>query len=193
MTFRLLIIFFSLTPITLLGQTNLDSSSRASTEDIYSIIQAIIKREKLNKNYGILLTPEANCNINKEDSNYLPTLLIKPNQPDTVSKYNSSGFAIMSNLAWPDKNIFTPADIDNILKAKQVFKDYKWDNKRLGFNQNNKKEYYTFSIPYFNLAHDKVVVMYEFLCPGLCGNGKTILLTKTNKGWEITGLEFWDH
>ena len=80
-----------------------------------------------------------------------------------------------------------------ILKEKQTFTNLKWDNKQLGFNLENKKKYYTFSVPYFNLAHDKAIVMYKYHCPGLCGGGSTILLTRTQKGWDSTTLELWFH
>ena len=193
MTVRLLILFFLLTPFAIFGQTSMGNSNNDLSKDIYSIIKTIIKNEKINTNNGLSITPELNCNINQVDTVYLQTLLIKPKLVDTTHKSNPSDFAVASNMTYPDKNILTPADIEYILKEKQIFANFKWDNKQLGFNLENKKKYYTFSVPYFNLTHDKVIVMYKYHCSGLCGGGSTILLTKTEKGWDSTTLELWFH
>jgi len=189
MTVRYLIIIFFLTPFALFGQTVNDSLSN----DIYAIIKSVIIKEKINKNHGLVLTPEINCNINQEDTAYLNTLLIKPKPVDTVNKTSSSGFLLAPNLTYPDKNIFTQEDIDYILKTKEKFTHFKWDNSQLGFDLKNKKKYYAFSVPYFNLTHDKAIVMYEFRCGGLCGGGSTLLFSKTDKGWDETLLELWFH
>jgi len=189
MTVRFLIIIFILTPFALFGQTGNDSLAN----DIYAIIKVIIKKEKINKNHGLALTPEKNCNINQEDTAYLQTLLIKPKLVDTVYNASSSDFRVAKDFIYPDKNILTQADIDYILKTKQKFIHFKWDNSQLGFDLKNKKKYYTFSVPYFNSTHDKAIVMYEFRCGGLCGGGSTFLLSKTDKGWDETILELWFH
>jgi hypothetical protein len=193
MTVRLSIIIFILTPFALFGQTNSDSLNQSLSKDIYSIIKTIIKTEKINRNSGLALISEKNCNINQDDTTYLQTLLIKPKPVDTTKKTSSSDFVIVSNLTYPDKNILTQADINYILKAKKNFTEFKWDNTQLGFNLKSDKKYYSFSVPYFNLTHDKAIVMYRYHCSGLCGGGSTILLTKTNKGWDNTTLELWFH
>ena len=193
MTVRLSIFILILTPFSLFGQTNSDSLNHSLTKDIYLIIKTIITTEKLNRGFGIALIPERNCNINKDDTTYLQTLLIKPKQVDTTQKIGSSDFVVVSNLTFPDKNILTQADINYIITAKENLIKFKWDNKQLGFNLKSKKKYYSFSVPYFNLTHDKAIVMYRYHCPGLCGGGSTILLTKTDKGWDNTTLELWFH
>ncbi len=190
MTVRLSIIIFLLLPFAVFGQNNNNNINEGLSKDIYSIMKTLIKKEKLNKKYGLALNPGKSFNIDQEDSAYLQTLLIKPKPFDTTSSNDS---VIVINLSYPDKNIFTQADIEYILHAKQNLANFKWDNKKLGFNLKNEKNYYTFSIPYFNLAHDKVIVMYEFHCPGLCGGGGTILLSKTAKGWDNTTFERWVH
>lgn len=190
MTARLSILLLFLVPFTLLGQAYGDSSNKISTKEIYSIIQRVIQNEKLKKKYGLEITPEKYCNFNQDDASYLQTLLIKPTQPDTI-QHSGSPDTIETFISYPDKNILTPADIEYILNTKENFKDFSWDNNRLKFNLKRRDQYYTFSVPYFNLAHDKVIVMYEFHCPGLCGGGSTILLTRTDKGWNYTYLQIW--
>ncbi|MEZ5034707.1 MAG: hypothetical protein R2796_06940 [Chitinophagaceae bacterium] len=170
-----------------------ETSLAKQTDDIYSILKFVIKKEGFDRKYGILLTPNPSCNLNTTDKEYLQTLLINPKPTDLTIKTDSSGFVLISELFWPDKNILTQSDINYILKNKQKLANFKWDNERLGFDTANKKYYYTFSIPYFNIEKDKVLLMYEFLCPGLCGNGRTLLLTKTKNGWDITSLKMWFH
>lgn len=190
MTARLSILVLFLVPLSLQGQSYGDISNKNSTKEIYSIIQRVIKNEKLNKKYGLDITPEKYCNFNQDDASYLQTLLIKSTQPDTIQLSGSTDI-IQTFFSYPDTNILTPADIEYILNTKENFKDFSWDNNRLKFNLKRQDEYYTFSVPYFNLAHDKVIVMYEFHCPGLCGGGSTILLTRTDKGWNYTNLQNW--
>ncbi len=193
MTVRLFIIIFILTPFAIFGQTGKDSLKESLSNDIYAIIKTVIKKEKINKNRGLDLTPQKNCNINQDDTAYLQTLLIKPKQVDTMYNASSSNFTVATNFTYPDKNILTQVDIDYIIKTKEKFTHFKWDNSQLGFDLKNKKKYYTFSIPYFNSTHDKVIVMYEFRCGTLCGGGSTLLFSKTDKGWDETLLELWFH
>lgn len=193
MTVRLSIIIFFLTPFVLMGQTNSDSLNESLGNDIYLIIKTVIKTEKINRNLGLALIPDKNCNLNQDDTAYLKTLLLKPKSVDTVKRTSSSEFIVVSNLTYPDKNILTFADINYILKTKEGLAGFKWDNKKLSFNLKNEKKYYSFSVPYFNSTHDNAIVMYRYLCPGLCGGGSTILLTKTDKGWDNTTLELWFH
>jgi hypothetical protein len=125
MTVRLYIIIFLLTPFVLFGQTNGAGLKEGLSKDIYSIIKTVIKKEKLNKNYVPVLTPEKSCNINQADTTYLQTLLIKPKPVDTVNKTSSSGFVVASNFTYPDKNILTSADIAYILETKENFKNFR--------------------------------------------------------------------
>ena len=153
---------------------------RNSTGEIYSVIQYVIKKEALDKNHGLDIIPDSTCNIHSDDSIYLRTLLIKPKPVDTTDKSGSSGFIVSTTLSMPYKNILTAADINYMLKTKKIFAHFEWDNNQLGFNMGNKELYYTFSMPYFNLAHDKAIIMYRFHCFGLCGADEILLLNKTS-------------
>lgn len=194
MIHRLIIVFLLLTPFGLFGQTAFfDSLSAEHTKEIYAVLKTVIKSERLNKKFGLQLQPAPNCNINNDDTSYLLTFLIKPQPIDTVRKSKSSDFVLVSNMTYPDRNILTQADIDYILAAKKLSQLFAWDNKKLGFNIKNESRFYVFSVPCFNQAHDKAIVMYEFLCPGLCGSGQTLLVSKTEKGWSVSNLELWFH
>ena len=193
MTLRNLLIAFTFLPSPLLGQNAIDiSNCKISNTEIYSIINLIIKREKLNKQYGIELNPYKNTNIAYTDERYLQTFLIKPFAKDTIKRDSSSRRDLVSPISYPDKSILTQADIDYILCSQKNLNQFMWDNKKLGFATNQKSRY-SFSVPFFNLTHDKIIMAYEFLCPGLCGTGKSILLNRKKGGWEITSLEIWFH
>lgn len=191
MTNRLIIVLLLLTPFGLFGQTVVDTLSAEQTKEIYAVIKTVIKSEKLSKQFRLELQPAPNCNINYDDTSYLPTLLMKPQPIDTARK--SSDFVLVSNFTYPDRNIFTQADIEYALATKKLTQGFAWDNKKLGFNQKNKSRFYVFSVPRFNQAHNKAIVMYEFLCPGLCGSGQTLFVSKTEKGWSVSNLELWFH
>jgi len=90
-------------------------------------------------------------------------------------------------------NILTLEDIAYIIQIKKKFEGLRWDNRQLGFNLKNKEYFYAFSIPNFNISHDKVIFLYRHFCPGLCGTGKIILLTKNGSTWDITRLGLWIH
>jgi hypothetical protein len=195
MAYRFIILLLCSTPVMLSGQAIVNTfknHNNISIDEIYAIIKTVIKKEKLDRSYGLNLIPESNCNTGSDDSSYLQTLLIKSPKA-FIPNVDSLGNVVVSNLTFPDKNILTTADIEYMLEAKPKFKDLKWDNKRLGFDLKNRKNYYTFSIPYFTKRHDKVILMYENLCSGLCGTGSTILLSKKGNSWDITDLQSWFH
>jgi hypothetical protein len=171
-------------------KTSIADSSQIA--EVYSIIQFVVKAEKLDKKCGFRVKPEPDCSPDKQDFNYLYSLQIRSAKP-TKPALDSTGNTVVNEFGQPDKNIFTKADISYILKTKNKFKSFTWDNHLLGFDWNNKWDFYSFSVPYFNLAHTKVILMYEFHCPGLCGNGKTIVLTKSGDQWSISAMERWVH
>ncbi|RYZ82862.1 MAG: hypothetical protein EOP04_21175, partial [Proteobacteria bacterium] len=68
MTNRLIISFLLLTPFSLFGQTAFDTLSADQTREIYTVIETVIKSEKLSKKFGLQLQPASNCNINYDDT-----------------------------------------------------------------------------------------------------------------------------
>ena len=78
-------------PLGSFGQKGQDSLNSELNGEIYSIMRLVIKQEKLNKTYGLELSPALNCNINNADTAYLQTLLIKPKQVDASKKEASTG------------------------------------------------------------------------------------------------------
>ena len=84
------------------------------------------------------------------------------------------------------------ADIDYMLKQKEEHLSFKWDNSRLGFNRDNNKQWYVFSVPLFSKDKSKAVMMIEDLYQGLCGYGWTVLFKKENDKWTSqTGARWW--
>ena len=72
-----------LTPSISIGQKVNEISKTTSIDEFYSIIKTVIIKENLNKEYGIEITPQENCNLNEVDSIYLKTLLINSTSTDT--------------------------------------------------------------------------------------------------------------
>lgn len=45
---------------------------------------------------------------------------------------------------------------------------------------------FTMSEILFDKQHRRAAVSYSFVCGGLCGNGNTLILTKSGKSWKVT-------
>jgi hypothetical protein len=45
---------------------------------------------------------------------------------------------------------------------------------------------FTLSEILFDKQHRRAAVAYSFVCGGLCGNGDTLILTKSGKSWKVT-------
>ena len=203
MTIHHTLIILFLTPTLLSAQNNIDTpkcKTNVTSSDIYSIVNYVVRQEKLNKNYGLNTAISRYCYENEPDSIFLKWLLIKEEKVDTTTNIDTSktlqlNQIVLTNLlSYPDKNILTLDDIDYIDCEKSVFSGDRWNLHSLGFKAKNKKGfYYTFSLPYFNVQHDKVIFMYTFSCPGLCGSGKTILLKKKGDTWDKENLALWFH
>lgn len=189
-----------LIPSSLLGQANNTlpkNSCSVSPDEIYSIINIVIKKEKINKSDGIDLRIQPYFDLSQNDTAYLKTFLIKPKKkvkmirvPATDSTF---AYEIPESFSSQDKGLLTNADIEYMLCTRAKYKNLRWDNSKLGFSESNKKNFYIFSLPYFNKKHDLVLLSYDWLCPGLCGSGKTIVLKKKGNGWDISSLNMWFH
>ncbi|WP_298511331.1 hypothetical protein [uncultured Kordia sp.] len=180
--------------LTIIGCKQQDTSH----QDIYDFMQIVIKEQKLDKNYAIRITPESGFNQVEADSVTLDKLILKiqnKGQKKELTKESPNQtvlyiepFNLIDHL---DK--FTEEDISEIKQQKSKLDDFQWDNSKLGFNQENKDNWYVFSIPLFSKDRTKAVMMIRDLCPGLCGNGKTIVFTKTKGKWISSIGNFWLH
>jgi hypothetical protein len=153
---------------------------------IYEIVNQVIKNENLNKNFGLIKKPFKE-NSENNDELILQKYLIKE------SNSNQESENLITEISFPNKNVLTKNDVSEMLRFKEKNRKLKWKNKFLKFNQKNTENRYQFSIPFVNKDNSKIIIQYELLCSELCGNGKTLFLTKENQNWKITTFEIWMH
>ncbi len=184
---RYLILLAFLTPVSLLAQSTKTNASPVSIHEVYSVLNFFIKYKKLDRNYKLSLTPEKNCTLDETDSTFLYSLL-KKKPPG-----NNSDTSVIQIFSYPDLNILTKNDLKFIYKIKKLYTSFRWNSDSLGFSNTNKQGSYRLSFPYFTVHHDKVILMYDYQCPGLCGSGGTYLLTKKSEAWDVEALLTWWH
>lgn len=174
-------LFFLLFPILYFGQNSKDM------QDVYNVLNAVVLNKKLDKKRGINLIPYQTY---KPDKDILNEYLIKKVENKTQENLNGNKASdiVVPELTYPDKNLLSEKEIDEMLKFKQKFKNFKWNNKFLNFDTRNKTDFYEFSIPFMNKNRDKVIVQYFYRCPGLCGNDIIVYLEKKAGRWEMNTL-----
>jgi len=153
---------------------------------IYAFVKEIMAQQNIDLNNGLQLEAEPNVAENQDDKTYLKSLLINENE------INRQNYSTIITLTIPGKCL-TKKEMKSMLDQKRKFKNFKWDNSILGFNIENKKNYYTFSVPLFSPDKTKAVMMIKSICPGLCGSGQTILFKKENGEWteQILGMFYY--
>ena len=158
--------------------------------DIYELMQAVIKEQELNLNYGLTLEPEMSFDLAKSDEENFKSLLSAIESKNNIADApNWTGELNSENLL----SDLTKQDIFEMIKQKENLKTFKWNNSELGFNLSNKNNWYSFSVPLFSEDRTKAVIMIRDLCSGLCGGGKTILFTKKNEKWTSNIGMIWLH
>ena len=157
--------------------------------EIYEFMKVLITDQKLQLNYGIHIQPEQNCDINQNDSIFLNTLLYEDNK---INKDTSDMNEISISFQELPKCLIN-VDIQEMLLQKKHLKKFKWDNSRLGFNEKNEEEWYSFSIPLFSKDKNIVLMKIERLCRGLCGYGCTVEYIKQNNKWTSKKTMGWLH
>lgn len=157
-------------------------NQKLNDDEIYSIIKVVIKKEKLNKNYGLEKKPFQHFILSDED--FLKQYLKTP------KKQNSDSDVLL--IPFSNDEVLEENDISEMLDFKKDFRNFEWYNSQLKFS-NNKKNSYQFSIPFINKDRTKVIIQYSLICPGLCGGRKTLFLNKVNNDWKITYLNTWIH
>lgn len=156
-----------------------------SNQDIYDFMKVVIADQHLELKNGLTLEPELGCDLSQDDKTFLISLLI---QPPTTKPKTDTGFTFTTYSPMDNLKCLTKSDIKSMLKQKEKYISFKWDNSRLGFDLHNDKQWYCFSIPLFSQDKTKAVMMIRDLCPGLCGTGSTILFTKEKDKWtSVTG------
>lgn len=171
----------------LLSFLSFSQNKKLNNDEIYSIIKVVIKRDKLKKSFGLAKKPLERYTT--MDESFLKEYL-KINNKNNEDKNNDT--EIITNISFPNKELLDEHEIIEMLDSKNNFKNFEWNNSHLKFSRNNKK-YYQFSIPLFNKDRTKVIIQYNYNCPGLCGHGKTLFMNKIDNDWKITFLNFWMH
>jgi hypothetical protein len=125
---------------------------------------------------------------NGNDIDFLYSLA-KDTLTEDESNDNKDGIIRISRMP----QSLSKKDVQYMLEQRSRLSAFKWDRTRLGLNTANEKFSYEFSVPLFSLDHEKAIVVVEYLCPGLCGNGSVILYTKKNNKWESQSVNGWYH
>ena len=188
----LLLILFAFISSTTYAEKLVKNACNVSEKEIYSIITTVIHEIGLHKEYRLHAKPILHCSIHGNDSAFLQTLLKIPQKKDTVGYYSDGEPIVMiQSSSYPEKNLLLQSDINELLCSRAHARKLIWNNSRFRFNAKNKNDSYGFSMPYFNNAHDVVVLMYQSFCPGLCGTGETLVLKKEAGHWRIHVVDNW--
>ncbi|MFK7749486.1 MAG: hypothetical protein AB8B65_13910 [Kordia sp.] len=185
--FRNILLLISLTFISC-------NQKETSHQDIYDFIEIVIKEQQLDKNHAISITPESRFSISESDDVTFNEALFEIQQKEQKQKAfdKNEDYVFTFNIVNYLKKL-TKEDIYEMQRQKKELTRFKWDNSRLGFNQSNKTNSYTFSVPLFSKDRTKAVMMINDLCSGLCGNGKSIFFSKENGEWTSAIASFWFH
>ncbi len=148
---------------------------------IYKVVQFIIQDQHLDRRLGFRALPIE-----------ISTHFIQERAIDTVDRDNSfveikdGKFKLRESATFylKPRQCLTKEDIATMSDQLTALKDFRWDNTRLGFDTENKKEWYEFSVPLFSKDSSKVLMKMYWRCDQfLCGHDTAILLTKENGLW----------
>lgn len=161
-----------------------------ANKEIYDFIKEILETENLDQSNRLVSKPQENCDLSEPDSEYLKNFLIGPkNNTDTFDLKKG----IISYTYDRFDKCLTKDDINFMLSQKKTYRGFKWNSSRLGFTNESTEFVYVFSIPLFSRDKTKAIMMIRNLCPGLCGNGETVLFKKENNKWISKSINSWWH
>ncbi len=186
---------------------NSDTFAQAfpSEKDIYDFMQMVVKDQKLFKGMYLDSSPALDCST-IDDSSYLYTLdsaLIPIREADKKfrdtcmvrlggkSDIALERFSFTFGAVIP--SVLSKDDIAYMLAQRVHLTTFKWNAARLGFNKTATYNYYYISVPVFSVDKTKAILKIEELCPGLCGQGHTILYTKRDGIWTPEIGATWYH
>ena len=170
----------------------LSEKDSINDNEIYDFMQIVITDQKLQKEKGLTLEPQLSCDLSLDDKEFLKTLLIDTAKHEIISDTSDRRNRTFTAIDLLGKCL-TNDDIDFMLQQKNHHLSFKWDNSRLGFNSNNDKYWYVFSVPLFSKDKTKAIMMIRDLCQGLCGGGWTVLFKKENSKWVSQTGNQWLH
>ena len=181
---------------------NHNTANNLSEKKLYDFMQMAIKQRNLNKTYGISIIPDTNYMNHKLDIAFLSKYLV-----DSVTIKNRLRFdSIEAQLPLDSAPHLNPyyfddrtkclsqIDIQSFLKNKKIYPAFEWRNSELGFDLQNKKEWYSFSLPIFNADYSLALMSIRYTCNlNMCGNGRIVLFKKENNKWTNLTLSHWDN
>lgn len=156
------------------------ADKKVTDKDIYEILEFVVKEQALDKNFGLRIKPGDRCDLNKEDKEFLTDLILEP-KPLKDSTFDSVHLKISAPLdifSLGLQRCLIKEDVDYMLQQKEMARDFRWNNTRLGFNLDNTENWYEFSVPLFSADKSKAILLVSKLCKGLCGTEQTFLIEK---------------
>jgi hypothetical protein len=164
--------------------------SSVTESEIYSIVNEVIRQRGIDKKSRLNVQIANNLNFDLEDNVYLKDLLKDSTRKSEVYIYDSLGH-LESIRRFKDRNLLNESDLTYMKCVKKQFRKMKWDNAKIGFEELDSSRVYTFSLPYFNLKHNLVLIRYNYYCGSLCGEGVVLVLKRKDDGWNIDWLEMY--
>lgn len=173
----------------------------------HQFLMDLINSGQLDQNHSLVLEPDS---IYESDIESILTVSNDSSDLGVVSGEELiNGIEIDTTLGINDINIditikpfltdsaFSVLTREEKLQLKNMCNvqgNKKFDNSFLGFNQQNKSNWYRMSYPIFTADSNHVLIMIRDLCPGLCGRGELVLFSRvgTNE-WSKYTNRFWLH
>jgi hypothetical protein len=153
---------------------------------IYNFMKTVIRDQKLDLSYGLLLEPDPYCSSTGDDQALFESFLIKSPRSNSLL---SDSIIVEHGL---QKNL-TDIDIWHMMIQKERYLDFVWDNTRLGFDLSNNENWYQISVPIFSLNKKTAFIKIECLCPGLCGVGSIEKYSLEDGKWRSKTIQGWWH
>lgn len=163
-----------------------------SNQLIYDFLKMVIKDQNLDLNSGLDIEPIEYYDIGKTAEQFFKENQIGVKQPKKEPS-NLEDLDIVSFHSLDFETLLSLDEIEFMLREKKKIKQFKWDNKRLGFDLENSNYWYLFSIPLINKDETVAVIRYSHLCGGLCGGGQTLIYTKEKRKWMPHVVGMWIH
>jgi hypothetical protein len=196
-TFKIISIIFALSLFDCANKSNPYQDLTLPDKSEYSkILRAILTQDTIFINQGLLKSEyigvemtNLNLDLNRPKADTTREVIIRfPDFKTSILELNyyhitdsihrssdSLFFAFQSDIL---KIISIDSNIVNV--SKFATKEMKAKSKgKPGFG------YFQFSIPVLNKQQTKAFVQADFLCFGLCGQGMTYVLEKTNNKWTL--------
>lgn len=155
----------------------------SNNQYIYDFMKIVIADQKLDLNFCLKIKPDRE----KNDTAHLNHFLLDEKEVEKIP-------GTLIPKVYESWKCLTKAEVQEMLLQRETFINFEWDNERLKFNPENKKNWYYFSVPLFSADKNKALVnIMEFCDLFMCGSGKTLLYEKENDHWKARTITSWYH